>query len=379
MRILADENIPCALDAFQCFGDVATMPGRVISPEHLNGVNALLVRSITRVDSALLESSSVEFVGTATSGMDHVDVDYLRARDIHFAHAQGANARSVAEYVLAAILECSGEAQMSSKTCAIVGYGHVGRAVYELLTALGTHCVAVDPLIDSPAEGPPLVTLEEAAKCDFLTFHVPLTDEGLHPTRHMLNTDLLAVLKHEAVVINAARGAIADSQALLQAKRRNPSLKLVLDTFAGEPHIDPDLVAAVDIATPHIAGYSWDAKLEGTRRIFDAMNDWQQTSRVFPVPHDSPAPAVATLSPCDSPSSLTSEVRHAIRQAYSIGSDDYGLRSGIESHAGNIGGIFDTLRKAYGPRREFGAIRFRSDEWSPEVSAILRELGFIAE
>ena len=107
MNILADENIPYVNEAFAEFGDVKTSPGRSIRRERLKGVSMLLVRSVTSVDRALLEGTSVRFVASATTGVDHVDTAYLRVGNVGFAHAPGSNADSVAEYVSAAMLNVS--------------------------------------------------------------------------------------------------------------------------------------------------------------------------------------------------------------------------------------------------------------------------------
>ena len=104
MHIVADENIPLVSDLFGSLGPIHTLSGRDMTPETVRHADVLLVRSVTRVDAALLEGSAVRFVGSATSGLDHIDTGYLRQRGIPFACAPGSNADSVVEYILATLL-----------------------------------------------------------------------------------------------------------------------------------------------------------------------------------------------------------------------------------------------------------------------------------
>ena len=382
MRILADENIPYAREAFARFGEVETMPGRAMTRSHLDGVDVLLVRSVTTVDESLLADTSVSFVGSATSGLDHVDLEFVESKGIPFAHAVGANARSVAEYVVAAILENVDDLDsLASKRCGIIGFGHVGQAVYRLLSVLGVQCVAVDPFVARPEAGPDLVSLRDVLDCDILTFHVPYTDSGEHPTQQMINANLLASIRNGALLVNASRGGVLDAGGWIHAKRNRPSLRIVLDVYDHEPRIDVQLAESSVFATPHIAGYSWDAKIEGTRRLFDALNYWKNTTHRFPDIAD--APTVPRLRPPEAIGSVTAEIRHAVRQVYDIRTDARALREGIADEQimgeGNIGRVFDRLRKSYGPRREFTAARATPKGWSSGACAMLRGLGFVME
>ena len=104
MKIIADANIPFVQQCFSSIGEVEVLPGRKITPHSVRDADVLLVRSVTAVNSELLSASRVRFVGTATIGFEHVDVEYLRKSNIAFASAPGSNANSVAEYVVAALL-----------------------------------------------------------------------------------------------------------------------------------------------------------------------------------------------------------------------------------------------------------------------------------
>lgn len=376
MKIVADENMPYVNEVFSVFGDVLTCPGRLIDSEKLRDADILLVRSITPVNEHLLEGSTVRFVGSATSGLDHIDQECLKAQGIGFSHAQGANARSVAEYVVAATLELlDDDQQLSDLTCGIVGYGHVGSCVYQMLLALGIQCRVVDPfLIPAPGD-PDFCERASITDCDVVTFHVPLTHDGYYPTHHMIDAALLGELKNDTILINASRGAVADTTALLEAKKMRPTLRYVLDVWENEPNIDQTLVSHADIATPHIAGYSWDGKVDGTRRLFDGLNTFLDTDETFPEVSDAPAPPVSYISAPESPQSPVSSLREAVRFVYSVTRDDAALRKS-EGNGGTHGDLFDRLRKSYWPRREFGAVQVNSNEWSAEMQNYFRALGF---
>ncbi len=145
--IVADENIPHAGEAFGTLGAVRRMPGRAMTPADARAADVLLVRSVTPVGAGLLAGSRVRFVGSATIGTDHVDTGYLRREGIAFAHAPGANAGSVVEYVLAALLHLSagrGEA-LRGKTVGVVGCGNIGGRLAGRVPALGAHVLQNDP------------------------------------------------------------------------------------------------------------------------------------------------------------------------------------------------------------------------------------------
>ena len=147
MKIVADENIPFAQTAFSRFGDVITLPGRHITPADLTGADALIVRSVTTVNRALLEQHAVRFVGTCTIGRDHIDCDYLQQQGIAFADAAGCNANAVSEYVITALLSAMTRLNRSvfNARIGIIGFGNVGQALQSKLNALGIPTLINDP------------------------------------------------------------------------------------------------------------------------------------------------------------------------------------------------------------------------------------------
>ena len=132
LNIVADENIPYVQEAFKTVGTVKLVPGRAMSPSTVRDAQVLLVRSVTKVNRELLENSQIQFVGTATSGLDHIDSKYLQSCGMAFASAQGGNANSVAEYVVTAMLIIANQQGrgLEGKSIGIVGVGNIGQLVH---------------------------------------------------------------------------------------------------------------------------------------------------------------------------------------------------------------------------------------------------------
>lgn len=274
MKIIADENIPHVAAAFANLGSVKMLPGRSITNTDLKECECLLVRSVTRVNQELLENTPVRFVASATIGTDHIDLDYLAAKQIGFANAPGCNAESASEYVinaLFALAERRGFDPFKLKA-GIIGCGNVGSRVKKKLDILGITTLVNDPPLQLAGEtGFDYVSLDDILKeCNFISLHVPLTSDGEHATYHLLNDKRLAQLDSNTILFNAARGPVIDNIALLNLIETRPDLTIFLDTWEGEPTINHALLEAVDLATPHIAGYSVEGKLRGTQMIRDA-------------------------------------------------------------------------------------------------------------
>ena len=175
INMVAGESIPFAKDAFDTLGNITFLPGRAITSAHLKDTNVLLVRSITKINEALLQGSAVEFVGSASAGVDHIDEAYLQTRNIAYASAPGSNANSVAEYVIASLLILAKQQgiSLSGKTIGIVGVGNIGKLVKSKAEALGLSPVLNDP----PLAEKGLIedhSLEETLSCDVVTLHTPV-------------------------------------------------------------------------------------------------------------------------------------------------------------------------------------------------------------
>ena len=313
MRVVLDENVAAGRAAFGPLGDVVTLPGREIDTEDVSRAEALIVRSVTRVDRTLLGGSLVRFVGTATSGYDHVDVDWLHQHDIAFAHAPGCNATAVADWVLAALaaLHARERHRFGRGSVGVIGAGHVGSRVARRLAAVGYSVHLCDPPRAQAEGAEGFVDLQQALACDVVTLHVPFTATGPHATRRLIDAAALERMPAGAVLLNAARGGVVDEDALATRLDDGPELAVALDTWSGEPAIDTDLLTRVDIATPHIAGHTLEGRLRGTAIVaraaadcFDTPLPWDWRAELPPAPvitaTDDPATAVlAAYDPRD--------------------------------------------------------------------------------
>lgn len=377
MKIVADSNIPLLAQAFGPLGDVAALPADRLTPEAVRQADALLVRSVTRVNPGLLEGSRARFVATATIGVDHIDQAYLESHGIGFASAAGSNARSVAEYVLAAltILAERGRWHLRDKTLGIVGCGNVGGRLAKLAQATGLRILLNDPPLARQTGDPRYLPLEALAEADIVTFHVPLLREGPDATYHMINRRLLAMLRPGAVVINTSRGSVADPAALIEGRSSGRIGSLVLDVWEGEPNIDPALLERVTLATPHVAGYSYDGKVNGTRMILEALCRHFGLQRTWDPEPLMPPPARPRVR-LQAGVGLDVALRQAIASSYDIEADDRRLREIARQPADRRGKFFSDLRKNYPVRREFASHTVELEAAAPEVKTVLKNLGF---
>jgi len=356
VKIVLDENIPGARSAFARLGAVIAMPGRSIDAAAVRDADVLLVRSVTRVDRALLAGSRVRFVATATAGTDHVRTADLDALGVRFAHAPGSNADSVVDYVLAVLaLACPEAAALGGRTVGIVGCGNVGGRLLGRLRALGVACRTYDPLLAVPAPGS--APLDAVLGCDVITLHVPLTLAGAHATRHLVGAPELARLREDALLINTARGPVVDNAALLAALRERPRLRAVLDVWEHEPAVDAALLARVTIGTPHIAGYARDGKLRGARMVYAALREFLGALDAPAEPPELCSPPAGVLAPGD-----RAAWQRAVLACYDPRGDDARLRAALGSgDAAARCAAFDRLRRDYPDRRELSAWRIGDD------------------
>ncbi len=373
LHILADENIPAVE---QYAGDLATVQrfsGRNLRPGQLAGVDVLLVRSVTAVNEALLAGSDIGFVGTATSGVDHIDREYLCDRNIGFSHAPGSNANSVVEYVLAAIAASGDhlEQVFSGIPVGIVGYGTIGRALAARLKSLGINFRAYDPWL-APGEIEQPAELAEILACGVVTLHAELTRQQPWPSYHLLDQAALALVSSRSLLINASRGPVVDNTALsgLLAAGRGP--RVVLDVWEGEPKINATLLEQVQLGTPHIAGYSLDGKLLATRMLIAAM------ARYLDLPWNDPGSVAQDAPALEIPGGIggATLLRSVLAQRYDITMDDAALRRGtLGASPGAAGEAFDRLRREYPERREVLGSRVSPGPLAAEAADLLAALG----
>lgn len=381
MKILADANIPYVVDCFSSIGDVHVLGGREIKKDVVADADILLVRSITPVFADLLTGSKVRFVATATIGFDHVDVDFLRHNEIGFASAPGSNANSAAEYVIAAILEIAQKhnVTLEGKSIGIIGVGNVGSRVSKKCKALGMEVLLNDPPLYRQTDDPKYLPLQELFNCDFITFHTPLSFEGIDKTFHLADENFFKSLKQDCIFINASRGGVVDGSSL-EASIKTERLKAVaLDVWENEPNIDTKLLEMVDIGTPHIAGYSYDGKIAGLIMIYKSVCEYFGIKPEHEISDFLPEPQVKTIELSGKTKNEQEIISDTVRKIYNVSQDDVNLRLISKEPAKNIGKYFDTLRKNYPVRREFQNTKVILKNVKSALANKLEGIGFKVE
>jgi len=355
MKIVADNNIPHVVECFSTIGEVETASGRQITPKLIKNADVLLVRTVTKVGQDLLSGSSVKFVGTATIGFEHIDKQYLDEKNIAFASAPGSNANSVAEYVVAALLSCAEKQRitLAGKSIGIIGVGSVGSRVEKKLRALEMKPVLNDPPLYRQTHDQKYRPLEELFDCELITLHTPLTFEGKDKTYHLADKSFFNSIKNGCGFLNTSRGAVVDTSALKQAINSGKSGPVILDVWENEPDIDLQLLKMVDLATPHIAGYSLDGKINGMIMIYQALCRYldikpdKAASDFLPEPEER---EITIETDTDDEQQI---IRKTVEQIYPIDRDDSNTRKIEMVPPNQRPEYFENLRKNYPVRREF--------------------------
>jgi len=379
MLIVADENIPLLDSFFGDIGEIRRVSGRSMTSEDVSDADVLLVRSVTRVNRELLEGSRVRFVGTTTIGTDHIDLDWLEQAGIRFSAAPGCNANSVAEYVLSVLslhAERRGLSDWSQLSVGIVGVGNVGGELAHKLERLGFDVRLCDPpRADREEDDQEFVALEEVMKCDVVSLHTPLTREGRHPTYHMMGAAELEALGANQLLINSGRGEVIDSSALLARLDQGSAPVVALDVWEQEPRIHPELVDRAWLATPHIAGYSLEGKVQGTEMIYQALSQFLGLPVRKKAGAFLPEPALSKLS-FTSSAEEEDAIRIALRACYDPRRDDARLRNAMTGSPEERGTAFDRLRRDYPVRRECSSLKIQLKGTSKSLQDSFRAIGF---
>jgi len=268
--IVVDENMPGIDHLFDDLADVIRVEGRRIDHSILKGADALLCRSITQVTKALLQNTSVKFVGSATIGIDHLDIAWLDSQGISWANAAGCNAAAVAQYVLSAVaFWCqSNQKTIEDLTIGIVGAGNVGTELARCLDQLSIKYLLFDPPLERAEDHRKFVSMNDIMECDVISLHVPMETTGDDPTYHLMGLKELNLLSEHQLLINASRGAVVDNRALEIYLSNKNSANVILDVFESEPNIPRRLLEHCLLATPHIAGHTLEGKLRGSWIIY---------------------------------------------------------------------------------------------------------------
>lgn len=372
MKILVDENMPYARELFSRLGEVKAVPGRPIPVAELAGADALMVRSVTKVNETLLANQSIKFVGTATAGTDHVDQAWLAQAGIGFSAAPGCNAIAVVEYIFSSLLYLAERDgfTLTDRTVGIVGVGNVGGRLQKRLEALGVRTLLCDPpRADNGDEGDFRTLDELVQEADILTFHTPLFKDGPYKSLHLADDALIRRLKPGAILINACRGPVVDNAALLKCLEAGQDLSVVLDVWEPEPDLNLALLDKVDIGTSHIAGYTLEGKARGTTQVFEAYSKFIGQAQQVALDTLLPPPEFGRITlhgKLDQPT-----LKRLVHLVYDVRRDDAPLRK-----VAGIPGEFDKLRKNYLERREWSSLYVQCDD--ADAATLLKKLGFNA-
>ena len=281
LTVLVEKHVPFVAGLLEPYATVIYADTDEITPEKVKNVNCLLIRSRTVCDENLLANSRVGLIVTATIGTDHIDMDYCSKRGISVINAPGCNAPAVAQYVIASIVQLSNR-PIEEYTLGIVGVGNVGKIVERWARSLGMKVLLNDPPREREEGGDNWCSLEEIAeKADIITFHTPLVKEGQpDSTYHLANGEFFNKCRRNPVIINAARGAIVDTPALVEALESGKVSNAVIDCWEGEPDIDRRLLDLAAIATTHIAGWSHEGKVRASQMAIDAISAFYYLPRI---------------------------------------------------------------------------------------------------
>ena len=264
MKVIIDSAIPFIRGIVEPYAEVVYCSGASIDSALVRDADALVVRTRTKCCHELLEGSSVRFIATATIGRDHIDETYCHEADIEVASAAGCNARGVLQWVAAALkhIVVSDGKRPEEYTLGVVGVGNVGSLVVEYAHHWGFKVLMCDPP-RKEREGGEFYPIEDIVReADIITMHTPL-DASTH---HLINAERIALMRPNAVIVNASRGAVVDNHAVMKSGHR-----YAFDVWEDEPCLDNDILQNAMLATPHIAGYSQQGKANATAMSINAL------------------------------------------------------------------------------------------------------------
>ncbi|MCD4731107.1 MAG: 4-phosphoerythronate dehydrogenase [Bacteroidales bacterium] len=369
MKIVADDKIPFLKGVLEKYAEVVYLPGDLITKSELQAADALLIRSITQCSEELLSGTAVQLIASATIGDDHIDKDFCKRNNVTWTSAKGCNAAAVEQYFTAGLLALTEKynIDLTGKTIGIIGVGNIGNRVQKVSQLLGLKVMLNDPprkRVEGSAGFSTLADVQE--KADIITLHTPLNYGGDDKTFHLIDQAFFEGLKKSIILINSSRGSVIDSLSMKNAIEDGKVIHTLLDVWENEPEIDNDLFNLIDIATPHIAGYTLEGKANGTSLVINAvnnffklkLNDWKPT-----------VPSSTTMLLIDWPSLSDSKaVQRIFHEVYPILNDDQQLRTNPDK--------FEELRRDYKYRRENNTFFLPSKGIPDKLYEKLAELGF---
>jgi erythronate-4-phosphate dehydrogenase len=373
IKIIADNKIPFLKGVLEPFSKIEYHKGSEITKEIVQDADALIIRTRTKCDEELLKDTKIKFIGTATIGIDHIDTTFCESNGIKWINAPGCNSGSVQQYLASALLTLSKlkNLELDKITIGIVGVGNVGSKVEKIANILGMKILLNDPPRERIEGSKKFVSLDRLIEdADIITFHVPLNRNGIDRTFHLADEEFFSKFEKRKIIINTSRGEVIETNALKGAISSGKVTANVLDVWENEPNIDFDLLNMVDIATPHIAGYSADGKANGTSVCVNAINNFFNIGlpenwypKNIPLPMDGLKVDIECRN-----KSLRELICEIILSTYDIRNDDINLRKSPET--------FEEQRENYPVRGEFHNYVVNISDGDDELIKVLRELNF---
>jgi erythronate-4-phosphate dehydrogenase len=292
MKIVIDSDIPFLEGVFEpYFNVVRYVKGALLDRSSIIDADALIIRTRTICNAQLLHGTKVKAIATATVGTDHIDITFCKANSIEVFSAQGCNKGAVLQWVLSSVCTASEQfnSDLKGKVFGVVGHGNIGSIVAEAAYAMGMDVLICDPPKQLREDNPNYVSLNYLAKnSDYISFHVPLTYKDAFPTFNVANDEFFSVLKPNAFIMNSARGGVVNEDLLLNAINKNQINGCSIDVWYGEPLVFEHLLQKSLIATPHIAGYSIEGKLNASAMVIDAINNFFSLDMPKLIPSPNP-------------------------------------------------------------------------------------------
>ncbi|MBK7981594.1 MAG: 4-phosphoerythronate dehydrogenase PdxB [Ignavibacteriae bacterium] len=373
MKIIADDKIPFLKGVFEPVADIDYYSGKEINSEIVKNADALITRTRTKCNEELLDGSSIKLITTATIGYDHIDTKYCEENNIKWFNAPGCNSGSVKQYITSALFTIAEKEKfnLADKTIGIVGVGNVGSKIQNVAEALGMKILLNDPPRERKEGGKNFCSLDKIKnESDIITFHVPLNKNGIDKTYQLADDLFFDQLKKKPIIVNSSRGEVVKTSSLKNAIKEGKISNVILDVWENEPEIDLELLDIVDIATPHIAGYSADGKANGTSVCVNAINEYFNlglTKNWFPenVPIAKNGNEISVNTKNKSEQNIFADI---IFSTYKILEDDMRLRISPQT--------FEKQRGDYPIRREFQNYIVKNILNDIELKNKLLKLGF---
>jgi len=371
MKIVADDKIPFLKGVLEPFAEVIYLPGKQISNDILKNADALLIRTRTKCTETLLEGTSVKFIGTATIGFDHIDLQYCHKKKIAWTNAPGCNSSSVQQYIASALLRLSSENQfrLSDKTLGIIGVGNVGSKVEKFARAIGMNVLLNDPPRERAEGKSNFENLDTIiSHSDIITLHVPLNVVGDDISYHLFDCDQFKKIRKNTWILNTSRGEVVETNEFKKALNSGRLGGAVIDVWENEPDIDASLMNLSLLSTPHIAGYSTDGKANGTAMIVNSLSRFFSLPLQYWYPDNVPDPVSPSISIDCNGKSEEEIFGEAVNQSYNVCEDSSRFKNSPQD--------FEKLRGDYPLRREFPSYTVDLKGGSEKIRNMLKTIGF---